>query len=346
MSNIIKVEPCDLSELSSGKFTKIDLSPDQKSQLSFVLSQMPEFAAAQAASKLYYVKYPEGVSGSLMQLKKGGVGNAIMGEHGIVAQASFFDLTALATPAQLYSLMALATGQHYLTVINNEIEIINQKMDKILDFLYGEKRAELLAEISFVQYAYDNYASIMQYDDQRVATIASLQSAKKVAMKDIEFYLNEISSDANAQDKDYSEFSETVSKALKKQKSLEYAIQLFVMSGIMEAYYSQNVDESYLTYLRSTMSLHIEKCNHQVASAFNILSGKNAAFNALGDKKLKLPLQKKQDTKPLEQQIHQVLITVAPDKSEMRDTINKALDALTSEHEYCISTDGDLYMTA
>lgn len=346
MPDIIRIEPCDMSELSSGKFKKVDLSSDQKAQLSFALSQMPEFTAANAASKLYYVKYPEGVTGSLMQLKTGGVGSAIMGERGIVAQAGFHNLASVAAPVQLFSLMALATGQHYLSVINNEIEIINQKMDKILGFLYGNKRAELMAEISFVQYAYDNYSSIMKFDQQRVATIANLQSAKKIAMKDIEFYLNELETDSNANDKEFSEFTVTVEKALKNQKSLEYAMQLFAMSGIMEAYYSQNLDENYLNYLRSNMTLYIEKCNHQVTSAFNTLVGKNRVFDAQRDKKIKLPLQKKSDTKPLEQKIQQVLVTVAPDKSEMRDTIYKALDALTSEHEYCISAEGDLFISA
>ncbi len=345
MPEFLDLIPCDMSELSGGKYKKVELSSDQKSQLSFALSKMPDIAAAKVASKLYIVKYPEGITGPLMQLKRGGFASAIMGENGIIAHASLHNLAALAAPAQLLSIMALATGQQYLTQINSEIKIINQKMDKILDFLYGEKKAELMSEISFVQYAYDNYASIMQYNEQRVATIVSLQNAKKIAMKDIEFYLNQIESDSNAQDKDYAGFTETAKSALKNQKSLEYATQLFVMSGIMEAYYSQNLDKSYLNYLKTDMTLYIEKCNHQVSSAFNKLSGKNDVFD-VNEGKLKIPFKKKAQTEPLEHEIQEVLKNCAPDKSEMKDTINKALNALTSEPEYCISAEGDLYMTA
>lgn len=71
-------------------------------------------------------------------------------------------------------------------------------MDKILEFLYGDKKAELLSEVSFIKYAYENYSSIMGHNEQRVATIASLQDAKKVAIKDIEFYMCDLDSTINS----------------------------------------------------------------------------------------------------------------------------------------------------
>ena len=61
-----------------------------------------------------------------------------------------------------------------------------------MDFLYGDKKAELMSEISFTKYAFENYASIMAHEAQRAATITSLQSAKKVAMNDIEFYIHDL----------------------------------------------------------------------------------------------------------------------------------------------------------
>ena len=74
--------------------------------------------------------------------------------------------------------MAFASGQYFITQVNSELQKINQNIDKILEFLYGDKKAELLSEVSFVKYAYENFSSIMAHDEQRVATIASLQNAK------------------------------------------------------------------------------------------------------------------------------------------------------------------------
>jgi hypothetical protein len=344
MSELINFSPCDFSELSSGKYKKVTLSNEQKSQLSFALSQMPEIAAADAVSKLYVLKYPEGVAGSLMQYKTGGLGTTVMANGRIAGHADLYNLASLAAPAQLFTLMSLVTGQHYLSVINSEIAIINQKMDKILDFLYGEKKAELMAEINFVQYAYDNYVSIMQHEQQRTATIASLQSAKKIAMKDVEFYLNDIELKSNSKDKDQGKFMHTLEDAFNSHKSLEYALQLFVMSGIMEVYYSQNKDASYLSYLESDMTMYIEKCNHQITTVFSKLAGKNENFLAANDGKLKIPFQKRTDTSESEARIQMILKSAAPDRSEMKDTIINSFNAFVSQPEYCISTDGDLYI--
>lgn len=57
--------------------------------------------------------------------------------------------------------MSIASGQYFLSEINNNLSAINQKADKILEFLYGDKKAELMSEVSFVNFAYQNYNSIM-----------------------------------------------------------------------------------------------------------------------------------------------------------------------------------------
>ena len=79
--------------------------------------------------------------------------------------------------------------------------LMNQKIDQIMGFLYGDKKAELIAEISFVKYAFENYSSIMLHDSQQVATISSLQESRKIAIKDIEFYMYDLTSKATAKAK-------------------------------------------------------------------------------------------------------------------------------------------------
>ena len=58
----------------------------------------------------------------------------------------------------------------------------------LLEFLNDEKQSELLAEVTFVKYALQNYNSIIQCDTQRIATIVGLQSAKKIANKNVELF--------------------------------------------------------------------------------------------------------------------------------------------------------------
>ncbi len=167
---------------------RLTLSSGEKAQLGAVLRELPVVAAG---GNLYTVKFPKGVPHTLTKFKNGGYSTMIHNpETGdLLAHASFHRLGGQTVLLGAFTVMSIATSQYFLTEINSELKIINNKIDQILDFLYGDKKAELLAEISFTKYAYDNFSTIMQYDAQRIATIGSLQEARKVAMKDIEFYL-------------------------------------------------------------------------------------------------------------------------------------------------------------
>lgn len=107
----------------------------------------------------------------------------------LLVQLHFYSMSTQAAIMGMFTAMSVASGQYFLSQINNEMRMMNMKLDEILEFLYGDKKAELMAEMSFIKYAYENYSSIMSHDQQRIATIVSLQEAKKVAMKDIEFIL-------------------------------------------------------------------------------------------------------------------------------------------------------------
>lgn len=129
-----------------------------------------------------------------------------------VGSASFYSMSAQAALMRVFTAMSVASGQHFLSQINNEMRMMNMKLDEILEFLYGNKKAELMAEMSFIRYAYENYASIMLHEQQRIATITSLQEAKKVAMKDIEFYINDLETTVSYKTKDYAELESRTEK--------------------------------------------------------------------------------------------------------------------------------------
>ncbi|MCH5196775.1 MAG: hypothetical protein J1F28_08670 [Oscillospiraceae bacterium] len=151
--------------------------------------------------------------------------------------------------AGAFAVMSIATSQYYLEVINSKLNKIQLGVDKILEFLYGEKRAELLSEVSFAKYAYENFISIMEHQDQRVSTISGLQATKKIAMKDLEFYISDLDSLAADIGKDVPKAAKT---ALQLKSCLDLSAQLYVLSGLMEMYYSQNTDKGILNILKKT----------------------------------------------------------------------------------------------
>ena len=199
---------------------------------------------------------------------------------------------------------------------------MRMNLDKILEFLYGDKKAELMAEISFVKYAYQNYNSIMSHESQRTATIASIQEAKKVAMKDIEFYMNDL--DLAAKTKDNSELISTVNKAFQIKESLELSMQLYVFSSLLELYYSQNTDSSYLKYVEADVSSYIDKCEKRMLSSFSVLD--------IFVRDYKGNLLKKIDTSEIEKEVSGLLDRLNNgEEIPMRQVLHAAIGAQTKK---------------
>ena len=118
-----------------------------------------------------------------MKLRQDGYSTVIKAADGKFAgTASLHPLgSSVMVPLLAFEAMAIASGQYFMTEINRDLKLINLKIDKILDFLYGDKKSELLAEISFVQGVHRNFRSIMAHEEQRLATIVNLQAARKIA---------------------------------------------------------------------------------------------------------------------------------------------------------------------
>lgn len=332
-----EIEPCDSIDFDDDHLQKLELSTVQKSQISFLWSQIPTLAAANAMAHAYVVKLPEGIYGPLMRYKNGGVGAAIMGNNGIIAHASFHAISIQAALLEIFSVMSIATGQYFLTQINREFKLINQKIDKVIDFLYGDKKAELISEISFVQDAYKNFNSIMSHETHRIATIVGLQKSKKVAMKDIEFYLCDLDSKANSSVKSYSEFKNSADEAFQIRNSLELSMQLYVMSSIMETYYAQNNDPDYISTLKDDMTCYVNKCEKRVLSCFSKMNGRNCEFKPTPIKKV--------DTSFLDKKFNDLLDALnSGEFSSMTNTIHSALNFSSQPKEYYLNEEGDVYI--
>ncbi len=332
-----EVSPAENVNPNNG-YKKLDCNTEQTMSMSLLVQQLPALCAADALQDAYKVTFPEGVSGTLMRLRQGGYGSPIQNEEGtIVGHASFTPMSAEAVLLGAFSAMSIATGQYFLTEINNEMQMINQKIDTIIGFLYGDKKAELLSEISFAQYAYKNYSVIMQHREQRIATISELQSTRKTAMKDIEFYLSDLSGKVHTAAKGFGEFNTLSEEALQIKDSLELSMQLYVMSCIMEVYYSRNFDKSYLDYLKETAAFYINKCEKRILSDFSQLSAKVDSFKDLPMKKI--------NTQPLKEKFGKVITSLNKgEESPMLQNLGTVLSFADRNNEYYLNRKGEVYI--
>lgn len=326
-----KIVPCETKKdiESDNQYKKMELDITQKMQLNALLQHVPSAIAAGQLANAYTITFPKGLPHTLMKLKTGGFATPVIGTEGnILGMASLYPVLAEAALLGTFTALSVVTGQFFLSRINKELTKINQKLDQIVEFLYGEKKAELMSEVSFTKYAYENYASIMLHEEQRVATIFSLQQAEKVAVKDIEFYLNDLDRKVGSKEK----ICERSRDALQMKECLDLSIQLYVLSRLLEMWYAQNQEQKYVKFLQETMLEYIEKIEKHILKRFTALQ------TAISD--IKKPDDKEKD---LINQINEIV--EAPDgKSPMRQSLEAALNTAVemTEYYYC-SNSNSLY---
>lgn len=332
--------PCDMAmDISPANgFTKLELDSAQKIQIGALLQQLPSMAATNQMPKLYTVTFPDGVSGKLMELKKTelvGKTTSIIDDGKIKGTAALNSLDNCTLAMGCFTAMSIASSQYFLKKINDELRMMRMGIDKILEFLYGDKKAELMAEVSFIRYAYENYISIMECSAQRAATITSLQSARKIAMKDIEFYIGDLESTIKG--RDGKDISSLVEKAFQLKESLGFSMQLYGMSSLLEVHYAQNYDRSYLKYVDNDISVYIDKCEKRMLGNFSSL-------RTLVDSAKEMPFKKIAKTDILERIDGLVESLGRGEESDMRRSLRAGLNAATQKADYYMTADGVVYM--
>lgn len=328
------IKACD--DISTQKnLTKLEISSAQKIHTSALFQQIPSMIASNTLANAYVMHLPEGISPTnLMHFANGGVGNSYFGEKGIAGQAPLYSLQSQAIIMGAFTAMSIASGQYFLSEINSNLTAINQKADKILEFLYGDKKAELMSEVSFVNFAYQNYNSIMTNDTQRTATIVNIQEARKVAMKDMEFYISDL--DALSKTKDISDLDSFVNEAFRIKECLQLAIQLYSMSNILEVYYSQNMDDTYLKYVEKDILTYIDKCEKRMLSDFSAIQMRVANYKSS-------PLRKI-DKSEYEKQVNDIVDLLGNGEELIkRKPLQSVLQSYQKEAVYYLDKDGDVY---
>lgn len=333
-----EIMPCEqiVDIESKPGFKKLELSSVQKIQIGGLLQQMPALVATGVLSGTYMAKFPSGISKALTPLKQGGYSSMVKDEAGRFAgSASLYPVETQAAILGAFNAMSIVSGQYFLAQINSELKTINQNIDKILEFLYGDKKAELISEIGFVKSAYQNYNSIMEHEAQRFATLINLQESKKIAMKDIEFYMSDLDSTANA--KSSSDMMSWIEKVFQIKDCLELSMQLYSMSSLLEVYYSQNYEADYISNVEEESIIYIGKCEKRMLGSFNKLSAIIQTYK-------EGPLRKI-DKPALEKRVNLIIdIYSKGTESEVVKSIRSVLHAPEERTEYYLTNNGNVYL--
>ena len=156
-------------------------------------------------------------------------------------------------------------------------------------------------------------------------------------MKDIEFYLADLSATATA--KENADIAVTTSKAVQVKECLELSMQLYTMSSLLETYYSQNYDPDFIRYIETDVSTYINKCDKRMLSSFSALQQAIAVTKGNPFKKI--------DKTVYEKQVEEIVEALsATEPSSMQTYLCDALRAPEQRKDYYIGHDGQVYLPA
>ena len=315
------------------QYVKMPISESNKGQISALYQQIPALMTANALKDAYYViKWPDGLPHKLIPFADGlglmGIVRGERGQFGGVVRLQPLDTQALVLEA--FTVMSIVTSQYFLTEINQKLSKISLTIDKILAFLHGDKKAELLSENNFVKYAHDNF----EHSEQRAATIHSIQEARKTAIQDVEFYLGDLHSAVHEKITDE---ESVVDKAFQIRQCLDLSIQLYMTANLLEVYYSQNYDPVYLEYVKTDVGSYIDKYEKQLIADFNALKMVLLQKQAKLGKKAVIATLIKKVTSVLD-------CLMNGEGNKLKAKLNDGLNEAENEVEYCIAPDGAVYL--
>ncbi len=343
-----EITPCENAPNFSDTthFTKLQLNSGQKIQISALAQHIPSALATTAMAKAYVVKFPKGLPHTLTVLNQGGFSSAIQGANSrFVGTASLYAMSPQAVAMGAFTAMSIASGQYFLSQINNAMDIMTKELDDIINFLETDKKSELISEINFIRYAYQNCGSIMVHDHQRTATILSLQDAKKTAMKDIEFYINDLRKLLRNKPGLLRDFEKAESKLEQSKEPLELSKQLFLMCSVMESYFSQNQDPEYLLNVENDIAACFTRCDKQLLESFTTLNTRISDYNPNLKENLLQADKSKLKIEELKKKVSAAISDLRErQESAIRHDIRSMLYPADSVTKYYLSDNGEVYI--
>lgn len=257
----ISMEEIDRATLMKSGFQEV--TGDQLARLSGVLQQAPGLLANRAIQKNYegavrLVVPPDMPEGAhAMAAKKLGTdvfyGEYVNDKNRIAGKAGYQNIDATAANAAqlanaVFAAASVATQQHYLHNIDKKLKALKSSTADILQFLELDKRTELQAQQAFLTEIFENLEAINLCEDQRRATITSVQTIRQKAMSAMVFYQERTRQRTQTRPSDAgkTEIKENIRKITADIAPYWLSIHTYGMAYILEILLTKNFNSRYL----------------------------------------------------------------------------------------------------
>ena len=179
----------------------------------------------------------------------------------------------------------------------------------------------------------------MAHESQRTATLLSLQAAQKAAIKEMEFYMEDLDTTVHSEAGTSRALASLTDQAFQMRNNLMLSMQLYIMSSLLEVSYAQNYDADYLQNLERTANSYLAQCDNCVLHSFRALHQRIDDYNP----RLLEKVDKASWAKRMEEVLH---LLESGEESALQKTLRSALHGTALEAEYYLSQDGNLYVKA
>ncbi len=314
----------------SPRYKQIDNSTP--SQINSIIKYLPMLLADNQLSEAYRLVFPNGIS-SVLSIFNHGVFPALFSPEALQAmtKAIGFPFNNINLAYDLFSTLSVITNQYYLRQISQQLSDIQSKLDQVLDFLYSDKACEIYSETMAILGISSNYTSIMSCSEQRIASIQTIQHAKIVAERNIQFYyrdMNKLADKAGAADKLRDDL-----------QNYTQAINLYGICTTLEIVLSQNYDEAYLDSVEADLKNHVAKhigCVSNLQGKMEHLLKPTAQFPFVA------PAKPDPKVERLLSDVSSVLGDNSPVKG-FDSIIDQIRAVYTTKSEYIIESNGTIY---
>lgn len=220
--------------------------------LNTLLQGVPDLVL-NSQSDIYKVIYDKG-KGVLQRTadKKGFRGNVVKADgdnNGILDQVILQNADkAPRIVSGVFTVMSVATGQYFLSEINNNMESIEVSVNNIQQFLENDKKSQLVARDTFLKQTQVSIEIIQQNEYQKQAQITNIQSIRIDTMGDFEFYRSQLFDIIEDLKKDlkHEEIIKRINQAGEYLPLLWYSLYLYGFSYFMEIVLSGITDENFI----------------------------------------------------------------------------------------------------
>ena len=170
-------------EISVFPQEEVPYNAKQIGSANMLLNQLPNLLGERQLAGAYKVVIPDGVTGSLMQMKSNGLlTTSIIGESGKIAgQAGLQSLSSVANPLAVFNVASMITGQYFMAQINNSLTALTENVAQVQRQIDASEESTVYAASIFLQEMKNDWSLILSSNEMRnVFVLSALRTINEI----------------------------------------------------------------------------------------------------------------------------------------------------------------------